>query len=203
MIINSKTDKEQQEIQNELQIIKINSEKQPLPHYLKDHEYSNYEDPSFTLDQQYADDIGWASTSQHVLDNIEKTTTAKLKQGNLHINQSKTERYHIKKGGDESWKKCKYVGSLLGTTEDIERRKQLTKTAFLKLKPIFTNKKVGVDTKIRIFNALLASIFLYNCELWTLTDTLERKIDAFQRQLLRRVLNIRWDPNSNLVKVSC
>ena len=90
-------------------------------------------------------------------------------------NQSKTERYHIKKGGNESWKKCKHVGSLLGTTED----KQLTNTAFSKLKPIFTNKQVGVDTKIRIFNALLASIFLYNCELWTLTDTLERKIDAF------------------------
>ena len=42
LTINPKTDKEQQEIQNELQIIKINSEKQPLPHYLKDHEYSNY-----------------------------------------------------------------------------------------------------------------------------------------------------------------
>ena len=80
MTINPKTDKEQQEIQNELQIIKENSEKQPLPQQLEDHDYSNYEDPSFTLDQQYADDIGWASTSQHVLDNIEKNTTAKLKQ---------------------------------------------------------------------------------------------------------------------------
>ena len=55
------------------------------------------------------------------------------------------------------------------------------------------------ETKLRIFNALLSSIFLYNCELWTLTSTLEKKIDAFQRQLLRRVLNIRWDPNNNWI----
>ena len=105
------------------------------------------------------DDIGGASTSQHVLDNIETTTTEKLKQGNLHINQSKPERYHIKKGCDESWKKCKYVDSILGKTEDIKRHKRLTNTAFYKVKPIFTNKQVGVDIKIRIFNALLTSIF--------------------------------------------
>ena len=79
------------------------------------------------------------------------------------------------------------------------KRCKLTNTAFSKLKPIFTNKHVGVEIKIRIFNALLSSICLYNCKLWTLTDTLERKIDAFQRHLLCRVLNIRWDPNNNWI----
>ena len=97
--------------------------KKPLPYHIKDHNYSNYGDPPFTLDQQCDIDLGWASISHHVLDNSETTTTEKLKQENLHINQSKTEKYHIKNGGDESLKKCKYVGSLLGTTGDIERRK--------------------------------------------------------------------------------
>ena len=55
------------------------------------------------------------------------------------------------------------------------------------------------ETKLRFFYALLSSIFLYNCELWTLTSTLEKKIYAFQRKLLRRVLNIRWDPNNNWI----
>ena len=68
----------------------------------------HYHDTWFTLDQQYADDIGWVSTSQHVLDNIDKNYNRKLKQGNLHINQSKTEKYHIKKGREESLKKCYY-----------------------------------------------------------------------------------------------
>ena len=36
------------------------------------------------------------------------------------------------------------------------------------------------------------SVFLYNSELWTLTDTLEKKIDSFHRKLLRSVINICW-----------
>ena len=39
---------------------------------MEDQNHSNYEEISFTLDHQYADDLGWTSASQHVLDNIEK-----------------------------------------------------------------------------------------------------------------------------------
>ena len=35
---------------------------------------------------------------------------------------------------------------------------------------------------------------MYNSELWTLTRSLEKKIDAFHRQLLRQLLNIHY-PN--------
>ena len=62
--------------------------------------------------------------------------------------------------------KCKYVSSLLGTTEDIERGKQLTNNAFSKLKRIFSNKHEGVETKIR-FLAHCYQAFSYitvNCE---------------------------------------
>ena len=41
-------------------------------------------------------------------------------------------------------------------------------------------------------NALIESIFLYNCEVWTLTKQLEEKINIVQRQFLRRILNIKW-----------
>ena len=33
-----------------------------IPEHLKDHNYYILVDNYFTLDQQYADDIGWAST---------------------------------------------------------------------------------------------------------------------------------------------
>ena len=39
----------------------------------------------------------------------------------LHVNESKTERYHIQRGGEDAWKKCKYLGSLRDTEEDIKR----------------------------------------------------------------------------------
>ena len=73
------------------------NEKPPLPQHLEDHNYSNYEDASLTVDQQCADDIGWTSTAEHIIENIEKNTTEKLKERNLLINQSKTEKYNIKK----------------------------------------------------------------------------------------------------------
>ena len=54
------------------------------------------------------------------------------------------------------------------------------------------HKRIGLDLKIRTFNVYSASIFLYNSELWTLTETLEKEIDSFHRRLLRKVINIRW-----------
>ncbi len=44
---------------------------------------------------------------------------------------------------------------------------------------------------MRIFNAFINSVFLYNSELWTLTKKLENEIDVFQRHLLRRILKIK------------
>ena len=39
----------------------------------------------------------------------------------LHVNESKTERYHIQKGEEDFWKKCKYFGSLIDNEKDIKR----------------------------------------------------------------------------------
>lgn len=35
-------------------------------------------------------------------------------------------------------------------------------------------------------------MFLYNSELWTLTETLEQQIDNFYRIILQKVIGIRW-----------
>ena len=163
------------------------------PKFLEDHNYTkdtnnNY----FTIDQQYADDIGWASTGIHILQNIEKEIPVILKSRNLFINESKTERYKITRSGPVEWRKCKYVGSLLGTYEDINRRIGLTNGAYNTLKNILTSKKVSFELKLRIFCALLESIFLYNCECWGINKHLENKIDIFQRKILRNILGIRW-----------
>ncbi len=81
--------------------------------------------------------------------------------------------------GDEPWKKCKYVGSLLDTEEDIKQRKQLSMVSYIQHKHPLTNTKIPLKTTIRIFEAYVSSIFLYNNEVWTLTITLENTIDVF------------------------
>ena len=90
------------------------------------------------------------------------------------------------------WKKCKLLGSLLDTKSDIQRRKGLTLDSLKAFDFIFNSKRIGIDLKIRTFNTYSASIFLYNTELWTLTETSEDEVDSFHRRLLRKVINIRW-----------
>ena len=46
--------------------------------------------------------------------------------------------------------------------------------------------------------AYTASIFLYNSSLWTLTKKLEKKIDTFQRNLLRKIFNVKWPSFGNI-----
>ena len=60
------------------------------------------------------------------------------------------------------------------------------------MKGVYDSRRISCKLKLRTFNAFSASIFLYNAELWTLTRTLENKIDAFHRRMLRRALNIYW-----------
>ena len=52
---------------------------------------------------------------------------------------------------------------------------------------------MDIILKMRAFNVYVGSIFLYNSELWGLTQTQIDSIDAFHRRLLRTaVLNIKW-----------
>ena len=93
---------------------------------------------------------------------------------------------------EPDWTKCKLLGSLLDTTSDIERRKTLALSSMLKLGHIYKSKRISIKHKVRTFNTYTASIFLYNSELWTLTETQQNDIDSFHRRLLRQVINIRW-----------
>ncbi|KAJ8036935.1 hypothetical protein HOLleu_17604 [Holothuria leucospilota] len=57
---------------------------------------------------------------------------------------------------------------------------------------ILTSKKIELKTRIRLFDAYISSIFLYNSEVWSLTKTQEHAIDVFQRSLLGGMLRISW-----------
>ena len=84
-----------------------------------------------------------------------------LEKRNLSCNETKTEVYSACRKRDESYKKCKYLGSLLDTTEDMKRkRKALTTAAMKTYNP--RNKAVSLESKLRIFHALVKPIFLYN-----------------------------------------
>ncbi|GFR75934.1 hypothetical protein ElyMa_003933600 [Elysia marginata] len=100
-----------------------------------------------TLELAYADDVDFVSTTYFV--DVE-TIKKELGDIRLNVNTNKTEYTLVQKDGEDR-KKVKKVGSLLGDTEDIERRKQLSNLALQKLSSIWIrNDKVKQVTKLNL-----------------------------------------------------
>ncbi|GFS18316.1 hypothetical protein ElyMa_001518700 [Elysia marginata] len=82
---------------------------------------------------------------------------------------------------------------MLGDTEDIERRKQLSNLALQKLSTIWIrNDKVKQVTRLNLYRVLVKSILLYNCGKWSLTKQEGHKSNTFHRRQLRTILNIKY-----------
>ena len=82
-------------------------------------------------------------------------------------------------------------GSLLDT-EDIKRRTELPIYTYKTFESILSSKHVSEKVKIEIFATYIKSVFMYNSELWTLTQTMGNSMDVFQRKLLGRIINAKW-----------
>ena len=166
-----------------------------LAPHLRDHCYSQLERTGTFIPLQYADDICWLGMNcDHSITSVKKEIPRKLAERNLLINEDKTEEYTIERNKDDRWRKCKYLGTMLDTEEDIKRRKILTNDAMDKIKHIIKDRRLDANIKIRAFNAYASSVFLYNSETWTVSKTTEEALDSYHRRMMRNAINIRW-PN--------
>ena len=70
---------------------------------------------------------------KHSIKQVEGGIPETLASRNLLINKVKTEKYEIKKNGDESWRKYEYLGNLLDTSEEKDwQEKQWTRSSTIK-----------------------------------------------------------------------
>ena len=93
----------------------------------------------------------------------------------------------------DSVKSFKYLGAIVsdeGSKPEILARIAQTSGALSRLKPIWQDKKISLQSKIRLLRSLVISIFLYACESWTLNAELERKIQALEMRCFRKILGI-------------
>ena len=177
------------------------------------------EEQTFTcIDLQYADDLNYITQNYEKVQEMKKVIPPKLEARDLTTNPSKDEEFKVqRKKYDPSecvncspcrrcmkckqckecpyckdWKKCKILGSMLDTDTDIRRRKSLALEAMRKLDHLWKNSITPIKTKLKIFNALIGSIFLYNSYLWAMNKTRNGVVNSFQRRLLRHMLNIKW-----------
>ena len=80
---------------------------------------------------------------------------------------------------------------------DAEVRARLSKAsqAFGMLKNTWKSGRIGLKTKLCLFESNVVSTLLYGSESWKMTKTIERKLEVFQRRCLRRILTVFW-PNT-------
>ena len=161
-----------------------------------EHSYAEIDDTAFSIEPKYADDITYVSTSKRRNETIEEIVPKKLKKHDLGVNAGKTERYTCPDPPNttksNSWKSCKLLGSMIDTESDITRRKSLALAVMKDKSRYYKSKNLSIKQKIRHFNTYVMSVLLYNCELWTLTKTLNDKLDAFHRRLLRYAIGAHY-----------
>ena len=63
----------------------------------------------------------------------------------------------------------------MDTESDIQRRKGLTIGTMKTLESQFNSRKRSIETKVRIFNAYVRCIFLYNSEIWITTNKINEQ----------------------------
>ncbi|GFR66050.1 very-long-chain enoyl-CoA reductase [Elysia marginata] len=80
----------------------------------------------------YADDVGFVAFQDIDIEEVGKV----LEKYNLQVNVDKTEFTNLSRG-ETNWQTTKKVGTLIGHQEDIERRKQLSSAALVKLKNVW------------------------------------------------------------------
>ena len=74
------------------------------------------------------------------------------------------------------------LGSIINnkgsTTQEVWRRLALGRVAMNDLDIVFKCHTISLDTKIRLVNAMIFSITMYDCESWTMKKQDRRNIDA-------------------------
>ncbi|GFS07895.1 hypothetical protein ElyMa_003001400 [Elysia marginata] len=111
---------------------------------------------------------------------------------NLQVNVDKTEFTNLSRG-ETNWQTTKKVGTLIGDQEDIERRRQLSSAALVKLKNVWLKgDKITKNTKLKLYKALVKSVLTYNCGTWAPTQSQEERLNALHRKQLKKVLNIKY-----------
>ena len=71
-------------------------------------------------------------------------------------------------------------------------RQGKARAIYSKLKKVWKNSQFTTKNKIRIFKSNVISVLLYGCETWKITQTDEKKQDAFLHKSLCCILKIYW-----------
>lgn len=117
---------------------------------------------------------------------ITKDQSNKLQDKKLVINNTVVERVHS----------YKYLGTWINsngdTSKEIKCRVEIARSAFIKMRKIFSNRDLPLELRARMLRCYVFSTLMYGMEAWTMKKADVMKIQAFEMWCYRRILNIPW-----------
>jgi hypothetical protein len=163
-------------------------------------------------DLDFADDVALLGDTWEMLALMVNKMEAVTQEYGINISTAKSEIVHVGRQEEilmvedvelrnqqlKQVNKFVYLGSVFTNDgrcwPDVERRMAISTTAYNGLvSKLWRRREVSTKVKMRIFNAVILPVMLYGATAWTLTQKEERRLDAWEMKLLRRMLNIRWD----------
>ena len=158
---------------------------------------------------RYADDMVLIADSEEKLQRLISKLHEECNAKGLRINKSKTEvmgitkrterltvRTNIEGAPIKQVASFRYLGSLV--TEDgrcdseIRTRIGMAKSNFGKMRNILTDLSVNVQLKGRLVRSYIWSGMLYGCESWTISATMQKRLEAAEVWFLRRMMRVPW-----------
>lgn len=160
---------------------------------------------------RFADDTVLIADSEDKLQNLVNVTNiSSLKKG-MELNVKKTECMVITKKKETEIPNCnilvngvkleqvktfKYLGTRISWNakddQEIKIRTAQAKATFEKMKNVLSNKNISFETRFRVLKCYVYPVFTYNCEAWTISTTMEKKINAFEMWAFRKMQRISW-----------
>ena len=153
---------------------------------------------------RYADDTTLLARTRTELKEVAEMLREESLKAGLEINSSKTNVMTINGQGEfaiqgepiQAVDSFKFLGSKVTTngdsSTDIRARIAMGRSTTTNLGNVWRSPAINIHTKVRLAKALVWSVALYGCESWTLKKEDERRLEAFEMWLWRRILNVRW-----------
>ena len=101
----------------------------------------------------------------------------------MRMNTRRKDKVMIGRAEVEDVEEFVYLGATVtkegGGMEDIKKHLSKAQGAVFKLRKICNKRRIGRNTKMKMFKALVRPVLLYGCEAWKLTAIEEKKLDRF------------------------
>ena len=158
---------------------------------------------------RYADDTALFADTKEKLQGLIDIVAVESRKLGLTINCNKTFsmvctkkaqipacHLNVNGTGIEQKDSFKYLGSWITSdgrsNKDIKCRIGMAKSTFVEMKSIFCAKKIGIRIKKRLMKCYIWSVLTYGCESWTISEAMEKRLEAAEMWLYRRMLAISW-----------